>query len=130
MSKQHIDLVKKVYAAGAEGDWDTLEGYLHPDFAVVEPDSAPYVGRFEGIEGFKEVFGIVFSFYDELTLDHRAFCSGDNHVMVLLGFGGKSKKTGESFEVDMIEMFEIKDDKLVEIKPFYFNTDTLHKMAP
>jgi len=128
MNESHLRQVREIYQIAARADWETLAKYLHDDFFVLTPDHVPHTGRYEGIEGFKQVFGIVFGNYQDLNLTQNAFCSGDNHVMVLLDFAGANKHTGESFSIPMIELFRFADDKLIEIRPFYWNHKILNDM--
>jgi len=130
MTDHHLEIVRDIYQVAARADWDTLAGYLHADFFVLTPDNIPHTGRYQGIEGFKQVFGLVFGNYEGLSLSQNAFCSGDDHVMVLLDFAGANKQTGEPFSVPMIELFRFSNDKLIEIRPFYWNTKVLIDMAP
>jgi len=130
MAKDLERLVEEIYTATLGGDLDAFEKYIHPDFSVHESDSLPFAGVFKGIEGFKEVFSVVFGIYEDVGVEPKVICTGHDHAMVLLDFNGTCKETGEAFCTPMIEMFRFVGDKLIEIKPFYFDPGMLHKMAP
>lgn len=130
MAKDLERLIDEIYTATLGGDLETFKTYIHPDFFVHESDSLPFAGKFQGIEGFQEVFGMVFGIYENVEVERKVVCTGNDHAMVLLDFTGTRKETGEAFRTPMIEMFRFVNDKLIEIKPFYFDPALLHKMAP
>lgn len=130
MAKDLERLIDEIYTATLSGDLETFEKYLHPEFSVHESDSLPFAGVFTGIEGFKQVFAVVFGIYDNVEVERKIVCTGKDHAMVLLDFNGSCKETGEAFCTPMIEMFRFVGDKLIEIKPFYFDPAALHRMAP
>ena len=116
-----IDVVNNMYNAAVAGDWEELGKYVTDDFAVVESEGTPYAGRYEGTEGFQQVVKKVFSYYEDFAIEQKSQCVGDKHVMVLVGFKGKGKKTGKSFESELVEMFVFEGNKVSEIRPFYWD---------
>lgn len=130
MAHDLVKLVENMYAATMSGDFEKFAEFLHPDFYVHESDALPFSGRFEGIEGFLKIFEIVFGIYDDAGVEQKVICAGPDHAMVLLDFNARNKTTGEAFTTPMIEMFRFVGDKLIEIKPFYFDPSLLHKMLP
>lgn len=116
-----IDIAKRIYACAVAGDWPGMEAYLHPDFAVVESASLPYAGTYKGVDGFREVARTVFTFFDRLAVEPRHYLEGDSHVVALVTIKGRGRYNGDFFESDLLELFRFEGDKVIEIKPYYWD---------
>lgn len=110
-------------------DWDTYRANIHPDFRVVETESLPYAGIFPGIEGFLELIGQVFELYSEFEATPSTITSGENHVMVKVDIKMTGRKSNKTINTQLIEVFKFEGDKLIEIRPFYFDTDLINSIS-
>ncbi len=124
----NIEITKQLYAYAVAGDWEGMEKYMHPDFAVIESEGLPYAGKYEGIKGFQEIARTVFSFFDKLAVEPTHYMEGDDYVVAIVSIRGKGKKTGRAFESDLLELFRFKDDKVIEIKPYYWNQQLINEI--
>ena len=125
MSEKLISIVRDMYDAMPKLDWATYESHLHPDFRVVEADSLPFAGTYRGMAGLQELIGKVFGLFSEFIPDTGAMCANDNTVMVWVEMTMTGMKSGKTIHTQMIEVFHFDGDKLVEIKPFYYDTDLI-----
>ncbi len=125
MSDKLIEIVKEMYAALPRQDWQTFEAHLHPDFRVVEADSLPFAGEFCGMAGFQQLVTRVFELFSVFEPNTTAFCAGDGHVMVRVEMKLTGRSSGRTVNTEMIEVFRFEGDKLLEIRPFYFNSEAV-----
>lgn len=129
MDTKHVTIVKSLYQALGEMDWSTYEANIHPEFRVVEAGDLPFAGVYAGIEGFKELVSKLFGMFSEFAPEIVAITSGDDHVMVWVKVAMTSGETGKHIVTELIEVFKFEGDKLIEIRPFYFNADEINAIV-
>lgn len=129
MENPHVTIVKELYAALAAMDWSKYEAHVHPDFRVVESDGLPYAGIFPGMEGFKALITRVFGLFDGFSATPGAICTDASHVMVWVTLNMTGRRTQKSITTELIEVFKFEGDKLIEIRPFYFDTQLISSIA-
>lgn len=122
-----IETAKRMYAAAVAHDWPAMEKYLHPDFAVIESEGTPFGGRHEGAAGFIKLERRVFRHFARLTVEPTHFMEGDGHVVAIVAVRGIGKKTGKAFDSTMLELIRFEDDRIVEIKPYYWDQRLLEE---
>jgi len=126
MASSNQEIIQVIFEAAAEEDWETIKSLVHDDIQVFEADSLPYAGVFKGPDQFIELIQQVFSTWEDVehTINH-VVASGE-HVVMLANMAGRAKKTGRTFSVPMAEVWRLKDGKVAEIRPFYFDTKVMH----
>lgn len=126
MTRTNREIVQAVFDASAEEDWDTVKSFLHDDVQVFEADSLPYAGVFKGPDNFIALNQTVFNTWADAnhTIDH-IIADGD-HVVILGNMAGRGKATGLAFSVPLAAVWRLKDGKVVEVRPFYFDTKAMH----
>ena len=48
-----------------------------------------------------------------------------DHVVLLQRMRGRSRRTGQPFEMSILELYSFRDGKLIGIKPYYWDTAAL-----
>ncbi len=126
MAKSNREIVQAVFAASADKDWTTVKSYLHDDIQVIEADSLPYAGVFEGPDNFVKLNQMVFNTWADAvnTIDH--IVADGEHVVILGNMSGRGKETGQAFSVPLAAVWRLQDGKVVEVRPFYFDTKVMH----
>jgi len=120
-----VEIVQALYSAMATGDTTIYDTALHADFRVVESPALPFGGTFNGMEGFNALVGQIFEMYSEFIPQPKNIAVGGNQVMVEVDIRLTGKATGKTIDTQLIEVFTFENDKLIEIKPYYFDTDLL-----
>ena len=129
MSQKLIDITRSLYQSMAAQDWETYQSHLHPDFRIVESDALPYPGTFHGFDGFTQLFGTVTEQFSEFEPNPTQLCAGGTHVMAWVEIKLTGRKTGKTLHTQLVEVFIFEDDKLIEIRPFYFDTDAINAIV-
>lgn len=126
MSDTNKDIVLNFLAASVRGDKEAMIAMLHPDVRVIEADSLPYGGISQGPQAFIDLISKVFKTWDDtsVTIDHM-LCEGDR-VVSLAHMTGQGKHGGRKFNMPIAEVWLIDSGKIKEVRPFYFDTKTLH----
>ncbi|CAN5435909.1 hypothetical protein BH10PSE12_BH10PSE12_32590 [soil metagenome] len=115
-------MVETIYGLTAQGKWDAVEAMLTDDFRIVEADSLPFGGVYEGKDALQRLFTKVFAFWEDPVLEQKdVTVSGDN-VVVILSFFATSRFNGERLEMPLCEVLHLRGDKFSGITPYYYDT--------
>ncbi len=102
---------------------------MDPGARVVEAASLPYAGEYEGVDGFLRLVRRVFTTFADINVAIQDYIAEGEHVVVLATMSGKRKKDGESFEMPITEIWQVLDGRIMEIRPFYFDTQEVNRLA-
>lgn len=128
MSMTSNQVVRRFYDTALSGQIEEMKKLLDPSVRVVEAASLPYGGTFEGIDGLMQVLGTVFEVWKDCKVDIRDIVGDGEWVVGLTVMSGASTATGQSFAMDLAEVFRVRNGRIVEIQPFYFDTKRLHDL--
>lgn len=128
MNEKLVSIVKDLYAALPKMDWATYQAHLHPEFRVVESNDLPIAGTYEGMAGFLQLIEKAFGLFSEFEPTPGAICAGDDHVMVWVEIKLTGRQSNKTITTQLIEVFKFKDEKLIEIRPFYFDGALVHSI--
>ena len=115
-------MVEHLYALTAQGKWDEAAEQLTDDFRIVEAESLPFGGVYEGKGALQELFTKVFAFWEDPSLEHKDITVSADNVIVILSFHATSRYNGERLEMPMCEVLHLRGDKFSGITPYYFDT--------
>ena len=116
-------LVGELFAAAGGGDWAKVETLITTDFRFIESDSLPVGGTYTGIREYRALFEAVREGAGELDVEFVAMTSSDTHVVALLVLNFKDHGT----RARLAETFRIRDGRVAEIVPYFFNAQDVSK---
>ena len=116
MSKQGVlEIIEEYYRLLKERNREGLLKMLSPDIRVrfYGPDgSLPWVGEFNGVEGFEEFLSIITSHLDIVEVERLDTIADDRKVVVQSRGCWRSKITGNDIRGNMINIFSIDQGKI------------------
>lgn len=90
----------------------------------------PYGGDYHGVEGFVDWAIAMSSYFDVVDVRDPVIIEGEGGVVVVTStLRTRSRKSGEEMLKPMCQVMKIKDGKLVEIRPYYWNVPDYVKLA-
>ncbi len=114
---EKIAIVNKLYERSAVGDFDSCETMLTDDFFITEADDTPMAGTYTGITALRNLYAQVFGMVEVTGVQRTGMTVGGEHVVAILYF-----EFADGLEpAYLCEMFRFRDDKVCEIKPYYFD---------
>jgi len=125
MSMTAAQVLSSVYQRMSQGDWDGVFELLADDFVVVEPESLPYGGLWEGKDALQRLYPAVMAHFDDPAPVIKEVIGGEQWCAVIVDFTVTSKKTGNRFTQTVSEVGRVVDGKLVELQIHYFDTAAL-----
>lgn len=126
MSVNKTAIVQQLFQLVGRGKWEEVETLLHPDFELLPAASHPYAGVYRGVKGFQEISRKVFmETYERFQPKIVEFAEGPNSVVALFSVTVTGKKTGQTINMSLAEVFRFEDDKLRSVSPHYLDTKAL-----
>ena len=121
--ERNLRVVEALYAATGKGDWAAAESLLTEDFFITESATTPFAGVYRGRRALHDLFMQVVPASGVKKLDIQQITAGGNTVVVLLELvlGGPPEA-----RVALAEVFHLRDGKVCEIKPYYFDPGPMH----
>ncbi len=113
------------------GSMDDVLALLDPEIAIHEVDSVPYPGTHRGHEGFLRVGG-GFQAAWEMVGPLRYTLIGDadeDKVVSIVQVDVKSRATGRPFDLRMVEIYTVRDGRIVDIDMYYRDTAAMAEVT-
>lgn len=118
----NIEIVREAYRNMDRGDFDGFSAAFADDAVSIDPDGLPYGGVYRGGRaGLVELSQKVFGTYEVFEWDIQQFAGGGDLVFVhiLMTFKPHGKPI---FQHPIVELWRLRDRKVVEFRVFYFDT--------
>ena len=94
MSKENVDLVRRIHEALARGESASSLELLHPDIEWVNPDSALESGTHHGVDAFEAALASMGDAFDRIRIQTREFLDAGDDVVVLATFTARGRSSG------------------------------------
>lgn len=120
MSSDDIEVVRRIYAAMAEKDIETLATLVDESVVITQDDRLPWGGRFEGHPGFIDFAGKLTGTITS-TVTTTAMFEADGDIFQVGRTAGTVNATGAEYDIDEVHRWTIRDGKAVRA---HFAVDT------
>ncbi len=125
------DVIRRFYdaenaymnAGGPNGSasFAAMADTLDPDVVLHQTPDLPWGGEFHGHAGYEDWARKMSDAFDQLEVkDTRVLSEGDV-VVILCRLVTRSRKTGQTLDLPMAQEVRVKDGRIVEFRPFYWN---------
>jgi ketosteroid isomerase-like protein len=110
----------------AAGKLDAAVEYIADDFVCHEAASLPYAGDYRGKEGFLKLFALLGTTWKEFGFKiHDVIGEGDTCAVIETIWG---KIAGKPWEMPVVELWRIRDGKVIEATPYYHDAGLMGKL--
>jgi len=119
MASEAQAIVDKFVTAIAENRLDDARTLLHDDFLVHEAGGLPYSGEYRGPQAFFDLLGKITEAM-ELTLGQSVqYLLADNTAALRSRLTFTARASGESVEMELIEIYTVHDELITELDVYY-----------
>ena len=126
-----LDIINRFYAAehaymnagGAPGSagFADMAATLDPGVVLHQSPDLPWGGEFHGHAGYEDWARRMSRAFDRLEVaDNRFFIDGDT-IVSTCRLIIRSRTTGETLDLPMSQTVRVRDGRIVEFRPFYWN---------
>lgn len=123
--ERNIEVVKEFFRLVEANDVQGAQKDFNFDvFELHESPGLPYGGVWHGQAAFNRFMALIYDTWKPLEVEILDFLAGGEWVcayQMLLGTG----KTGLQFSTTVAEMWRVRDGKIIELRPHYWDT---HRM--
>ena len=110
--------------AAAGTSFAAMAATLDPDVVLHQSPDLPWGGEFHGHTGYEDWARQMSAAFDQLEVkDQRFFTEGDT-VIITCRLVTRSRGTGKTLDYPMVQVVRVRDDRIVEFRPFYWNVPT------
>jgi ketosteroid isomerase-like protein len=135
MSSENVEIIRRLQelmvssfgreeeldGAPAEG-WDPVWELLAPDISVPVSPHLPHGGDWVGHKGYRDLIEQVATWRRTIGGPELTYLDmEDDHVLLVIEFEGQSVKTGRTYPVRMVELYKLRDGKITELIPYYWD---------
>jgi len=120
--EEMIRFVDDLYAATGAGDWDRASAMLTDDFFVTEAPGLPMAGVYRGRDALRDLYRDVMGMLDVAALDRHETTTGGEHAVTILTMRFADPALAPA---QLCELFRFRDGKCCEIRPYYFDPQTI-----
>lgn len=126
MSRENVELVRRVYERWACGDFSESDVFA-PDVEFEMPDWPNSAGA-RGVEGMRDVWLGALGSWEDFRAEPDRFIETDCHVVVLNHVHAWGKGSGAEVEADTATVWTIEAGKVVRLA-LYWDTDRALEVA-
>lgn len=108
--------------AFAKGDAQAMEALMTPDFVLRQADGLPYGGVYRGAEGWRQFLLRLGQTWSSLVPGRMTLVGEGPQFGVMADISLTSRATGKALNTSVFELWTMRDGKLAEIRPFYWDT--------
>ncbi|MEG3124211.1 nuclear transport factor 2 family protein [Sphingomonas sp. GB1N7] len=119
---EKLAIVHALYAATGVGDFDTAERYLTDDFFITEAPGLPFAGVYRGRSALRTLYAKVMGMMQVAGMDIAQVTVGGDFAVTILSFSFADPALEPAL---ITELFRFRDDKVCEIRPYYFDPATI-----
>ncbi|MGA7053515.1 MAG: nuclear transport factor 2 family protein [Mycobacterium sp.] len=119
MSQSPLFTVGQFSKALREQDLEQACGLLHRDLVVHEAGGLPYSGEYYGPQGFRELLKSMNESLDLTPGPVTRDCLSDDTVASRFRLTFTARTSGESVEMDLVELYKVRDGLIVELDVYY-----------
>ena len=118
---ENTEAVKQMYAAFGRGDKAALmEGFANDvEWQIGGPAAIPICGCRHGREQVAQFFTVLAETLETQQFEPRQFIAQDDMVVVLGHERQRARSTGRSYEGDWVQVFTLRDGKVVKYREHF-----------
>jgi ketosteroid isomerase-like protein len=116
-------VVAEIYESVVAGDLEGLRRHMTVDTLFIEPDSLPYGGTYRGFDGFLQLVERITKVWSGFAIKLVKLIADDGYVVALISVSGKIN--ARAFEMDVTEVWKLRDGKVESNHIYYFDTKRL-----
>jgi len=127
--EQNVEIVKTMAKNGILGRWDIVRQYVSDDLVMHVPPGLPYGGDYRGWDGYLRCFKEIGAFFTDTKGGDVELASVGDKVIVMTTMSGRIAKNGKPITFPITAIWTVKDGKVVDIMPFYYDTKAICDLA-
>ncbi len=101
--------------------FDAMRATLDPGVVLHQSPDLPYGGEFKGHEGYRRWADAMSALFDRVDAQNPEFYEKGETVVITCELLTRMRLTGEEMVQPMAQVVTVRNGKIVEFRPFYWN---------
>ena len=101
--------------------FDAMQATLDPEVVLHQSPDLPYGGDFFGHEGYRKWAEAMSTIFDRVDAQSPEFYENGDTVVVTCELVTRTRHTGKEMKLPMVQAVTVRNGKITEIRPFYWN---------
>ena len=116
-------------ASGGEAGFAAMQATLDPEVILHQSPDLPYGGDYRGHTGYREWADAMRSIFDRVDAQGPEFYEKGETVVVACELATRTRATGEEMKLPMVQIVTVRNGRITEFRPFYWNVPAYGKAA-
>jgi uncharacterized protein len=129
MSRENVEIVRRIYASWSRGSSPPESNLLHPDIEWVNPSDALEPGTRTGIAAFTSITEELGHTIGDLRVDAEQLVDAGDRVVVIATMRGRGGASGVEVERRHSAIWTIRDGKALRFQWFYEPDEALRAVG-
>jgi len=122
VARRNRKILMDALDALAAGDLDGFWSIFDPEVVFHEAPCLPYGGVYRGLEATKQAFYRMGAAYSHMRAQIEAVLAAQDMAVLYQTIEFRVRETGKTGALPVMEMFRLRDGKVVEWRAFYFDS--------
>ena len=124
MSQENVEIVRRMYDAWEQGDFEAALSYFDPDVEWSEPPDNPGARTWHGHDGVRGALTTWMGAWDDFRYECRELIDcGDDRVLLAAWQTGRGKGSGVQTSEENFSVYDVREGKIVRQRMFRHRTD-------
>lgn len=120
--QENLKTLQAYWEAMDRDDIDTAIQTLDEECVVHTPESLPYGGIYKGRDEIRRFWSIFFQIYERPQPMGLQLLTAGDYIITLQTLKTRIRGSNAELEMPMAETFKLRASKIIEIRPYYFDT--------
>jgi uncharacterized protein len=125
MSEENVELVRRTYEAGNQGDYDAVVLYFHPEIEFHAYPRSPEAGVYHGKQAVREYIENVWETFESFRFEVEELLDAGDQVVAVTTQHSVPKRGQQEITVHSAEVYTVRDGLLAERRPYSTRNEAL-----
>ena len=113
MSRENVEIVRRVIASATDGDFETMLALHDPDWEGFIPEAYPVAGTWRGLDGVRGFVEEWLDAWDAFRIDPEEFIDGGDAVVAVVRYWGRGRGSGVEVTDRWFYAYRLRDGRVV-----------------
>lgn len=125
VQSESLNVVKTMAENGVKGNWDLVRQCVSDDLVMHVPAGLPFGRDYRGWDDYLQFFKTFASYFTDIKASDQELVPHGDKVIVMSRLSGRVAKTGKPVSFPIVAVWQVKNGKVVDIVPFYYDTKAI-----
>jgi ketosteroid isomerase-like protein len=129
MSKENVEIVRRVLAAFEQGGLEPTLSFYDPDVTWVVAEDEPEAATLQGHDGLRALLAQWLQAFDELHIDPKEFIDAGEAVVMPYQFRARERSSGVEVSAPETWVFWFRDGIIIEVREYRHKAEALEAVG-